>query len=98
MGELAEDFRYMKEQSLKHRSSVEPSRFEYATDTLTKAGHRVGLDPADDKCLIVDGYVKFWPFTGWYSGKGVGSGRGIHNLVKKLSTTKHNKTGDTSND
>ena len=84
MGELAEDFAFMKEQKKKEREAIEPSRLEYATDKLMEDGHRVGLSPDDSKCLIVNGYIKFWPYTGWYSGKGIGSGRGIHNLIKKL--------------
>lgn len=87
MGELAEDFRFMKEEALKERAKKEPSRFEYATDLLMNAGHRVGLDPEDDKALIVNGTVKLYPYKGWWSGKGVGSGRGIHNLLKKLALT-----------
>lgn len=84
MGELAEDFAFMKEQRRKEREAKEPSRFQYATDLLFDAGHRIGLDPNDNKCLIVDGYIKLWPYTGWWSGKGIGSGRGIHNLIKRL--------------
>lgn len=85
MGELAEDFRFMKEMKLEERNKIEPTRFEYATDKLMQAGHRVGLDPKDEKALIVNGYIRFWPFTGWFSGKGIGSGRGIHTLVNKLT-------------
>lgn len=84
MGELAEDFAYMKEQRRKEREAKEPSRLNYATDKLMQAGHRVSLDPADNKCLIVNGYIKLWAYTGWWSGKGVGSGRGVHQLIKRL--------------
>lgn len=84
MGELADDFNFMKEQRLKRRQAIEPSRFEFATDKLMDIGCTVGLDPNDHKCLIVNGYIKFWPYTGWYSGKGIGSGRGINNLLRKL--------------
>lgn len=85
MGELAEDFKIMKEQKLKERIKVEPSRFQYATDLIMEAGHRVGLDKNDDKVLTINGYIKLWPYTGWYSGKGIGSGRGVHNLLNKLN-------------
>ena len=84
MGELAEDFKFMKEMRLKERAKKEPSRFEYATNLIFKAGHRVGRDPNDSKCLVVNGYIKLWPYTGWWSGKGVGSGRGVHRLLEKL--------------
>ena len=75
MGEFAEDFRIMKELKEKERSAKEPTRFEYATDLLMKQGHRVGLDAKDDKCLIVNSNIKLYPYKGWWSGKGIGSGR-----------------------
>lgn len=81
---MGDVFRDMKAGKMAYRSKVEPSRFEYATDKLMEAGHRVGLNPEDDKSIIVDGYIKFWPYTGWYSGKGIGSGRGIKKLLKEL--------------
>ena len=86
MGDLVDDFRFMKEQALKERATKEPTRFEYATDLLMNAGHRVALDPNDNKCLIVNGTIKLYPYKGWWSGKGIGSGRGVHNLVKKLES------------
>lgn len=84
MGELADDFRFMKEQAKKERAEKEPTRFEYATDLLFNAGHTVGLDPKDNTCLIINKTIKLYPYKGWWSGKGVGSGRGIHKLIKKL--------------
>ena len=86
MGELAEDFRFMKEQAKKERASKEPKRFEYATDLLMNAGQRVGLDLSDSTCLIVNGSIKLYPYKGWWSGKGIGSGRGVHKLLKVLAT------------
>jgi hypothetical protein len=85
MGELADDFRFMKEARAKKRAEKEPSRFEYATDALMEADCTVRPNSEDPKCLIVNGYIRFWPYTGWYSGKGVGSGRGIKNLLKQLA-------------
>lgn len=82
MGELAEDFRFMDEQRKKEKAAKTPDRIEYAAKLLRDNGHEVvGADPGQ---LVVDGYITLWAYTGWWSGKGVGSGRGIHNLVKKL--------------
>lgn len=88
MGDMADEFRYMKELRLKERQSVEPRRFEYAIRKLQEAGNTVDEDFEDDKLLVVNGYIKFWPFTGWYSGKGIGSGRGINNLIRAITSTK----------
>lgn len=88
MGEMADDFRAMREYQLEQRARVEPTRFEYAVDKLMQAGHSVARNPEDDKCIIVNGAIRLWPYTGWYSGKGIGSGRGIRNLIKKLEEIK----------
>ena len=82
MGDMADDFRAMRDHNRERRNGLEPKRFKYAIDKLEEAGHRV--EKVDHAQLLVNGYVKFWPFTGWYSGKGIGSGRGIHNLLKGL--------------
>lgn len=86
MGELAEDFAFMKKVRKEERAKVEPTRFEYATDLIMNAGHRVSLDAKDDKVLVINDSIKLWPYTGWWSGKGIGSGRGVHNLIKKLAS------------
>lgn len=82
MGELAEDFAYMKEQRKAERAKTEPKRVDYAIEQLQEAGHTVRK--VDDQQLKVNGNINFWPFTGWFAGKGVGSGRGINTLLKKL--------------
>lgn len=28
--------------------------------------------------------IKFWPYSGWHSGKGIKDGRGFENLLKQL--------------
>ena len=40
MGELADDFRFMKEQAKKHREKVEQSRFDYVEKRL-RQGYNV---------------------------------------------------------
>lgn len=82
MGELAEDFRFIDEQRKKHKVAETPNRVEYATRLLRENGHTVVN--VDSGQLKVNGYITLWAFTGWWSGKGVGSGRGIHNLIKRL--------------
>lgn len=82
MGELAEDFRFMDEARREHRAKVEPDRMKYAEKLLNEAGYRT--ERIDHQTLLVNGWIKLWVFTGWYSGKKVGSGRGVHNLLKKM--------------
>lgn len=86
MGDMREAFDAMNEMKAERRASIEPDRFKYATEKLEEAGHTV--EKVDHAQLLVDGYIKFWPFTGWFSGKKIGSGRGIHTLLKKLQEKK----------
>lgn len=85
MGELAEDFRFMDEERKKKKARLEPDRMAYAAKLLRENGHEVvSTEPGE---ITVNGFIKMFPYTGWWSGKGVGSGRGIHELVKKLKET-----------
>lgn len=83
MGEMAEDFAFMKEQRAKHRARKEPERMEYALRTLREAGFIA--DAMDHQTInIVEYRVTLWAYTGWWSGKDIGSGRGIHKLIKAI--------------
>lgn len=86
MGELAADWRAFDEYKKKRRQNIEPSRVEYAANALVRAGCTVAYN-ACSKALFFecDGIAgKIFPFTGWFSAKGIGDGRGIERLIKKL--------------
>lgn len=73
---------FMKEQRLKK----EPGRVKYATDKLQALGYEVYYRE-DQKCIefIYRGsIVRFYPYTGWYTGKAIQDGRGINKLLKQL--------------
>lgn len=82
MGELADDFRFMDEERKKRKAKLTPDRMEYASKLLREEGHEVVSTEVGQ--LTINGFIILWVYTGWWSGKGVGSGRGIHELVKKL--------------
>jgi len=88
MGELAEDFAFIKEQRKIEREAKEPQRVDYAIEQLTKAGHRAVRVTPHSGLVKVNGYIDLWAYKGWWSGKGIGSGRGIHNLIKKLEQSR----------
>lgn len=83
MGDMADNFNAMKQYNREKRAKIEPQRVQYAIDKLHNSGHRMDRT-LDDTKYLVDDYIDFWPYTGWWSGKGIGSGRGIHELIKKL--------------
>lgn len=89
MGELAEDFRFMKEQARKHRERIEPSRFAYVEKSLRTIG--CTIDGGNYyEIYFTKGNIsgKIYPYKGWWSAKGIGSGRGIKKLVKALEGIK----------
>lgn len=86
MGEMAEDFEALRQYKQEVRSSKEPGRVEYAKEQIEGLGYTTDWD-AGNKCLtfkLGKNFIKVYPYTGWFTGKGVGSDRGIHNLIKKL--------------
>ena len=93
MGELRAVFDAMKEQHEERRKALEPNRVQYATDLLIEAMYAVAWH-AGEKAIYIyrrngrKNYIaKIYPYTGWWTGKGIGSGRGLHKLIKKLADT-----------
>lgn len=90
MGELSAVFNAMKKERKERRKSLEPSRVQYATGLLTEAGFVVDWDCSERALYIYrhnrgnNAIARLWVYTGWWSGKGIGSGRGVHKLIKKL--------------
>lgn len=68
------------------RAEKEPQRIEHALQALRDAG----FSPKQtDSTLLTMPYhgatLRFWPYTGYWACKGVGSGRGLKPLLKKLN-------------
>lgn len=90
MGELSTIFNAMKKEREERRKSLEPSRVQYATDLLIEAWYAVAWDEREKAIYIYKSndrknhIAKLYPYKGWWTGKGIGSGRGVHELIKKL--------------
>lgn len=83
---MAEDFKALKDYKLAIRNHKEPSRTEYARQLIENLGYKTEYDSVN-KCLtfqLNSNIIKMYPFTGWFTGRGIGDGRGIHNLIRKL--------------
>jgi hypothetical protein len=90
MGELRAVFDTMKKEREERRKSLEPTRVQYATDLLIEAWYAVAWDEREKAIYIYKSndrknhIAKLYPYKGWWTGKGIGSGRGVHELIKKL--------------
>lgn len=90
MGELAEDFALMKEAAKERRERIEPGRVAFVEKQLSSIGYKTEYDELN-KCLVFkhkEHTCKIYPFTGWWTGKGIGSDRGVKKLLKKLREEK----------
>ena len=67
-----------------HRRRVETDRMRFAKVKLRHLGYQV---TETISCLIFQhkGHtIRFYPYTGWFTGKGIKDGRGLENLLKQL--------------
>ena len=75
------------------RAKKEDSRIEYARRQLAGLGYTATLDDYN-RCLLFklkNGVTaRIWPYTGWWAGKGIGSGRGIKKLLTTLRMKEQN--------
>lgn len=68
------------------RIRKELNRIKYAIFKLKELGY-ISKYIEKEKCITFmyrDAIVKFYPYTGWHTGKTIKDGRGICNLIKQL--------------
>lgn len=65
---------------------LQPERIKTAKSRITRLGFVINFE--DDTTLkfqYLGNTITFFPYSGWFSGKGVEAGRGIDNLIKQIS-------------
>lgn len=71
--------------NLDRQQKLEPLRVNFSIQKLQDLGFIICLE---DETQITFKYKKnliyFFPYSGWYQGKGIQSGRGLFNLLKQL--------------
>ncbi len=72
--------------NIERQKELEPKRMEYAKSQIEKLGYEIEFeDNVELKFRSTTGnLISFFPYSGWYSGKGIGSGRGIDNLLNLI--------------
>ena len=84
--ELEQDIEFLKEITAAKRNENEPGRQEYVIRVLSEKGYKPIID-TQNKCVRFEyrgNMITVWPYTGWFSGKGVKDGRGIKKLLKQI--------------
>lgn len=64
---------------------LQPQRMASCSEKLQSLGYDVWSNGTDMLEFTFKGnIIKFYPYSGWFTGKGVGSDRGFSNLLKRL--------------
>ncbi len=68
------------------RQRLEPDRIAYAMRRLKEAGVDCYYNRVQKyiEFQFKGSFVKFFPFTGWATGKTIKDGRGLQNLLKQI--------------
>lgn len=72
----------------REKLQIQANRVDYATERIQEAGYVPTYEDGQRIEFLHRGHtVTIWPYSGWFSGKTVHDGRGIHNLLKQLNDT-----------
>lgn len=65
--------------------ALQPRRMQFARETLRHLGYMpVYYSDVEIRIQYKGSIVRIFPYSGWFTGKTVEDGRGIHNLLKQL--------------
>lgn len=68
---------------------LEPKRMESCLKELRERGYTATAVSHNEIHIWHNNTtIKFWPYSGWHSGKGIKDGRGFQNLLNELRQTK----------
>lgn len=67
------------------RISLEPERMDSTKKALMQFGAVIHFENEFELRFMFKGSeVRFFPYTGWHTGKSINDGRGYRNLIKQL--------------
>lgn len=75
----------MAQLDIERQKELEPKRMEYAKEQIAKLGYEILF--SNETFLIFkykDFPVRFYPYSGWHSGRSIIDGRGINKLLKQI--------------
>lgn len=87
MGDMKEHFEDLKQFRKDRKEKLTPSRMQKAIDELSKVV-TISSIGNDYIIFIYKGHkCRYWPYSGWASGKSIKDGRGLKNLLKQLEVS-----------
>ena len=75
----------MSRLNIDRQNKLEPERMQHAIHSLGKIGMIIQLATTKEIQLVYKNeLIKFFPYSGWHTGKSIKDGRGLNNLLKQL--------------
>jgi len=69
---------------------LQPKRMGYARERIEALGYDIFFSDATVLAFVHNGQVvKFFPYSGWHTGKSIKDGRGLEKLLKQLKNNNH---------
>ena len=79
----------------KRQATIEPRRIETAINALKELGFEVQIiDRTQINFKFKGEIVKYFPYSGWATGKSIKDGRGFKNLMVQLMPDQENQASD----
>ena len=70
---------------IERQIKLEPTRMGFATNTINALGYTVSvISKKEIQFTFEKNIIRLFPYSGWFQGKGIKSGRGIQNLLKQI--------------
>lgn len=67
------------------KNELQPKRIDFAKNELEKLNIEIIFEDKTTLQFMFNGAkITLFPYSGWFSGKGIKDGRGIFNLIKQI--------------
>mgnify|MGYP007100058811 CR=1 FL=1 len=71
--------------NIDRQKNLEPKRLVETRREIERLGYTITFQNERELQFMFNGHlVKFFPYTGWHTGKSIQDGRGFENLVKQI--------------
>ena len=71
--------------NIERQNELEPTRMDYAKNSLIMMGFHICYQDKTRIEFVYDGeLVKFYPYSGWHTGKTIKDGRGLKSLLNQI--------------
>ncbi len=69
---------------IERQNKLEPKRVSFAKEQIENMGFDVEVLKTEIRFLYNGNTIKFFPYSGWASGKGIKPCRGLKNLLNQI--------------